>query len=460
MKRIPLPATIIRLIMLLLVCSACAKPLPPDSPTPAPATAAPARSASATQTATAEPPISFIWVANPVDQTVLRIDTSSNTITARIPIEGRPETVVYGEGAAWVLDKQHNLVFRIDPATNQVPAWVPLPPGTAETITVGAGFVWVGMTGQVDLVRQVPGGEGDVEAPGMVVQIDARTNQITGQFPVQPVSRLVLNQTALWVLSRGTIDTPIQVFDLATRQGMAVPLQNGPTWLLSDALAVDDHDLWLFSAAYGKIYRASPDGHIFSAIDLKESKPTGYADLLFNASGLWAMTPWGSVLRINPVTNVIEAQIDLHAPLSRLIASPDAIWALSQQMAALFRIDPQSNQIVAQLQTGNSVQPTIVPTATPRVVLWQPCPDAPTSRLKIGDLAYVTKNPPLPNRVRKEPNRDAEIIGLINPAGSMEILEGPACANGWVWWKVKNADLNGWTAEGDKETYWLIPLYK
>ncbi len=133
---------------------------------------------------------------------------------------------------------------------------------------------------------------------------------------------------------------------------------------------------------------------------------------------------------------------------------------LSEQAAVLYRIDPANNQVVAQIQTGSLLEPTVVPSPTPRVVIWKPCPNSPSSRLKVGDLAYVTKDPPIPNRVRKEPDREAEILGNINPGASMEIIEGPACENGWVWWKVKNADLNGWTSEGDKETYWLIPLFK
>jgi hypothetical protein len=250
------------------------------------------------------------------------------------------------------------------------------------------------------------------------------------------------------------------VIDLASKQGLAVPVRNSPDWLPVDALAVDRANLWLFSSAYGKIYHGTLDGHIHSAVDLGLNQPTGYADLLLDRSGLWAATPWGTVLQIDPATNRIEATIDLSVPLTNLLSGGGAVWALSQQTASLFRIDPGSHAIAAQISTGSQLQPTVVPSPTPRVVIWRPCPDAATSRLKVGDLAYVTKDPPVPNRVRKEPNRQAEILGHINPGASMEILEGPTCADGWVWWKVKNADLNGWMAEGDQETYWMVPLYK
>jgi hypothetical protein len=41
----------------------------------------------------------------------------------------------------------------------------------------------------------------------------------------------------------------------------------------------------------------------------------------------------------------------------------------------------------------------------------------------------------------------------------MEILDGPACKNQWVWWYVRaeKNGLVGWTAEGDAENYWLVP---
>ena len=401
-----------------------------------------------------------VWVANPADRVVLRIDPQSNSIAATIPIEGEPDLAVAGEGSVWVLDRKYELVFRIDPQSNLVVASIPLPSGDAETLTTGAGSVWVGMTGRIDLTSQLPGEEEDLSAPGMVVQIDPKSNEILMQLSVQPVSQIAVDGTALWVLSRGTIDTPVQVFDLETQQGMAVPLHNGPEWLPAESMAVGPDSLWLFSAAYAKIFHATPGGIILSAIPFKEKKPTGYTDLLLTGSGLWAATSWGSILHIDPTTNHLLGQIDLDVPLSGLTSGSGSVWAASQQTGALYRIDAERNEVVAKISTGSPVQPTIIPSPTARIVIWRPCPDAATSRLKVGDIAYVTKDPPLPNRIRKEPTREAEILGLINPGGSMNIIDGPACADGWVWWKVKNADYEGWTPEGDQETYWLIPLYK
>lgn len=456
------PARVIVLLLFLAGCSGISGQVtqPTEVPTIALAVEPSGLPATAAPTPTIEPENAPVWVANPVDRVVLRIDPQTNTIAARIPVEGSPEITSAGESAVWVLDREHDLVFRIDPQTNQVVTSIPLPSGEAEALTTGAGSVWVGMIGRIDLTGQVPGQEEEVAPPGIVVQIDSRSNNILKQLPVQPVSQLAVDGTALWVLSRGTIDTPLQVYDLKTSQGMAVPLHNGPEWLPAEAIAVGQDNLWLFSASYARIFHANPEGYILSAVQYKVNKPTGYASLLLSASGLWAATPWGTLLHIEPATNHLLGEIDLGIPLTGLYSSRGAVWALSQQTGTIYRIDSEKNEVTAQIATGSAVQPTVVPTATPRVIIWRPCPDAATSRLKVGDIAYVTKDPPLPNRIRKEPNREAEILGLINPGGSMDVIDGPACSDGWVWWKVKNAEYEGWTAEGDPETYWLIPLYQ
>jgi hypothetical protein len=75
-----------------------------------------------------------------------------------------------------------------------------------------------------------------------------------------------------------------------------------------------------------------------------------------------------------------------------------------------------------------------------------------------GLKAYVSFDPPLANRVRELPGRQARILGQIQPGTVVTILEGPNCANNWVWWRVQsNEGLAGWTAEGDANTYWLLP---
>jgi serine/threonine protein kinase len=103
-----------------------------------------------------------------------------------------------------------------------------------------------------------------------------------------------------------------------------------------------------------------------------------------------------------------------------------------------------------------------VPTATaePEYIVWHPCTGTYPSRLHVGDRAHVSLDPPLPNRVRSDPNTDAEVIGHLQVGERMDIEDGPECAQGWIWWYVRSREtgLTGWTAEGDKKDYWLVPL--
>lgn len=87
------------------------------------------------------------------------------------------------------------------------------------------------------------------------------------------------------------------------------------------------------------------------------------------------------------------------------------------------------------------------------------CEGAPPSRLSVGLFAYVNPEPPLPNNLRSNPGETHELIGYIEPSQVMKILDGPECADGWIWWKVNTLETNltGWTAEGDGQSYWLIP---
>jgi len=101
-----------------------------------------------------------------------------------------------------------------------------------------------------------------------------------------------------------------------------------------------------------------------------------------------------------------------------------------------------------------------VPKASPPPgALSVPCLNALPTRLRVGLFAYVDPDPPLPNNVRSDAGRDNDLIGEIGPGQAMKIMDGPKCADGWVWWQVRALEikLEGWTAEGDQQEYWLIP---
>jgi hypothetical protein len=73
----------------------------------------------------------------------------------------------------------------------------------------------------------------------------------------------------------------------------------------------------------------------------------------------------------------------------------------------------------------------------------------------------VTPFPPGANNVRREPGLRSEnpVIGSIPNGGQMDIVDGPACVDGIVWWLVKaDNGAQGWTAEAQAGDRYLLPI--
>jgi hypothetical protein len=64
--------------------------------------------------------------------------------------------------------------------------------------------------------------------------------------------------------------------------------------------------------------------------------------------------------------------------------------------------------------------------------------------------------PPSPSRVRAAPNRQAQVLGQLQPGEVFHIVSGPVCdpASQLRWWQIESPALNGWVAEGVIGEYW------
>lgn len=138
---------------------------------------------------------------------------------------------------------------------------------------------------------------------------------------------------------------------------------------------------------------------------------------------------------------------------SKLPTSPTLVIILPSLVPGSGTQASTPNQVV------NTPTPSVI--ATPDASPWQACTDAVyLSRLHVGNTVEVSSNPPLANRIRRDATLDSEVIGYIDPGEQAVVLDGPRCSNKWVWWKVRASSdgLEGWTAEGDADNYWLVPV--
>jgi DNA-binding beta-propeller fold protein YncE len=90
-----------------------------------------------------------LWIACPGQKRILRINTLTNLVVARIEVTPEPISIAFGgasaaESSIWVLSRAEGKVARIDPKTNKVIATIELGFTNADgNITFGDGFVWV-----------------------------------------------------------------------------------------------------------------------------------------------------------------------------------------------------------------------------------------------------------------------------------------------------------------------------
>lgn len=89
----------------------------------------------------------------------------------------------------------------------------------------------------------------------------------------------------------------------------------------------------------------------------------------------------------------------------------------------------------------------------------------PFTRLIPGMYAQVASSSASSNRVRAQPSISGEVIGQIYPGASFQVIAGPVCDNGFVFWQVSHPSIpggTGWTAEGYGSEYYIdpyIPMY-
>jgi hypothetical protein len=156
--------------------------------------------------------------------------------------------------------------------------------------------------------------------------------------------------------------------------------------------------------------------------------------------------------------------------------TPDGWFAIGEEggIPALFHYDintleatlvapGNANAVSVRMSSlpalGGSIEsPSFAAFPLPDVAQTALCPEFLPSRLVIGQYGQVT--PGEPNRMRAAPSTDGELIGEIPAEATFLVLEGPICdvINQTPWWRVEYDGTEGWTVEGQGDTYWTEPV--
>lgn len=169
--------------------------------------------------------------------------------------------------------------------------------------------------------------------------------------------------------------------------------------------------------------------------------------ILFVAMGIFLLTACGQADSSQPTLTQMLSSTPTETPTE--ITQPIGTPTLTSTPT----LTPFPSKTATQTTTPTN---TAIAKTTKKV---SQCPGAPDIVLKLGEQAMVSVDPPLPNNVRNKPGTAGELIGKIQPGEVVQIEDGPRCADQLTWWYVTVSDgLEGWTAEGDAENYWLVPI--
>lgn len=452
-------------VMLALLLPACQSESGPNRPTAiplAPATdAAPAQPAASPSPGGVAAASQAVWLTNPVDQSLLVIDPAANRVAAQIPLGAEPLALAVGEGGVWLilrLDGQGSQLLRIDPLTYLPGAPIPVSQGEARTLAAGGGWLWLGIAGS-----RLPAAAG-YRLPGSIVRINPANGLAVDYLSTQAVAaELVVDGQTLWALEQMAAFTYLDRIDTQTGEIHSLPEQVESLefvhWFTH--LAVNSAGIWATSANPSSkyIYHIDPtSGRITHPIAVGRSPEETPLDLTAANDAVWIALRRGWIMRLDSATMQPVAQVEIGGEISDLFLASGDLWVIRGAEALVTRIDGRTNQVVASIPIGSRLAPTPTPSLRPPPGM--ACADSYPSNLRVGIRAVVNPNPPIPTRLRAEPDLHAGILGQVDPGKSVEILEGPACSNGWVWWEVYDAeqDMTGWMAEGDGQDYWLIPF--
>jgi len=209
-----------------------------------------------------------LYVANSGGDTVSVIDTASLSVLANVPVGTDPQQVAvsWNGQSVYVTDQGSNTVSVISAATDAVTATIPV-----VSSPYGLALNPSGTTAYV-------AGQG-----GPIQEIDTTSNTVTGTFPADAVEGIAVNPagTQLWVCAGNEID----VYDIATGALLTV-LETGTASLpASIAFSADGTTAWA----------AEEDGEAILKFDTATLTGTAiYDDTEFNVLTDIAVTPDGS----------------------------------------------------------------------------------------------------------------------------------------------------------------------
>jgi peptide/nickel transport system substrate-binding protein len=242
-----------------------------------------------------------VWVANPSEEKLIRVDATSGAVADEIPIAAQPGRVTTGGGAVWVASTLGGRITRVDPTSATVTQTIVLGANAAD-IAYGARGVWVADSTDHSLI-----------------EIEPRTGSVrrTITLDLAPGS-LDVGNGLIWVTGYET--GIVEAVSLSSGKVVTtVSVGAGPT-----GVAVAGDAVWVVNNLDSTVSRIDPrTGSVRATIPVA----SGPAAIAATPSAVWVASADAAVLsQIDPGTNAVVRTRRVGGRPQAIAAAADRVW--------------------------------------------------------------------------------------------------------------------------------------
>jgi DNA-binding beta-propeller fold protein YncE len=265
-----------------------------------------------------------IWVSSGPGRTLVRIDPTTDAVTAVLPLPDPVAILAVGADSIWVTSAPGNRVTRIDPATNRVVGSLTSGDRGALGITVFDGYVWVA--------------NHNGDPTGSVAKIDPAKMQVVDVIPVgdEPdagPTLIAAGAGSIWVGVQN-INAVVRI-DPSTDTIVATIPDGGAC----REIVADDQAIWVAGGCDPGpgVTRIDPASNAVTEVsDASGNSPA----IALGGDSVWYATTDNSLGRINTTTHRVVGRLRLPGPGFAATFAYGFVWITDEVDGLLFKVKP------------------------------------------------------------------------------------------------------------------------
>jgi DNA-binding beta-propeller fold protein YncE len=265
------------------------------------------------------------------------IDPATNKVVDTIELPNRATGLALGAGSLWVADGLDETLLRIDPNRRRVVKTIGIG-FSPDAVTVGEGTVWVVEPSGIDNFASIREIDPLTGQGGRPKKLEIAGPKVTG---------FAADDQAVWLALRYSGVYRIE-------EGAGHPL--GPVPGSSDAasLTIGSGAVWIAEREDEVISRIDPaTNSVRLSIPFGAREPDSMA---FGAGALWvADAAKDKVWRIDPVRNEISDTISVGRGPASIAVDGNTVWVANRADGTISRIDAKLGKVVTTIRVGNGV---------------------------------------------------------------------------------------------------------